>query len=108
MEIKKINGGLIEIKNNNMNTLQVATTIVGTAMSLGYFPQAYKIYKSKSSKNISFITFSIFAVGTLLWVIYGFSIKDITIILSFIPGVIGSWLILLLAFKYRDNKITTE
>lgn len=86
-----------------MNILQIATTIVGTIMSLGYFPQAYKIYKSKSSKNISFLTFSVFAIGTLLWVIYGFSIKDMTIIFSFIPGVIGSWLILFLAFKYKNN-----
>ncbi len=102
-----ISGGLIEIKNNYMNILQIATTIVGTVMSLGYFPQAYKIYKSKSAENISIFTFSIFSVGTLLWTVYGFSINDITLILAFIPGVIGSWLILFLTFRYKSKKIVS-
>ena len=89
-----------------MNTLQIVTTIVGIAMSLGYFPQAYKIYKSKSAENISLLTFSVFGLGTLLWTVYGFSIKDLTIILSFIPGVVGSWLILFLALRYKKQLST--
>ncbi|MFA6226974.1 MAG: SemiSWEET family transporter [Candidatus Paceibacterota bacterium] len=88
-----------------MNILQIATTILGILMSLGYYPQAYKIYRSKSGENISFATYFTFGIGTLLWTIYGFSINDIIIILSFIPGVIGSWLVLFLAFHYRNNKV---
>jgi uncharacterized protein with PQ loop repeat len=35
--------------------LNFLTAIVGVLMSLGYFPQAYKIYKNKSSKDVSLI-----------------------------------------------------
>lgn len=84
-----------------MNFLQIATTVVGTMMSLAYFPQAYRMFKNKSGFNISIPTFLLFGIGTLLWTIYGFSIGDITLILSFIPGVLGSWLILFLAIYYN-------
>lgn len=87
-----------------MKILQILTTITGVVMSLGYFPQAYKLYKSKSPINISIPTFTIFACGTLIWTIYGIMLRDIPLVLSFAVGVIGSWLILILALIYRKNK----
>jgi MtN3 and saliva related transmembrane protein len=84
--------------------LEFLTTIVGIVMSLAYFPQAYKIFKNKSAKNISITSYSIFALGTAIWVIYGITIKSWIIILSFIPGVIGSWLVLILTLVYRKKK----
>jgi uncharacterized protein with PQ loop repeat len=87
-----------------MNALQIATTIVGTMMSLAYFPQAYKMYKNKSGFNISIPTFLLFGIGTTLWTLYGFSINDMTLILSFVPGVVGSWLIFFLAIRYNKVK----
>ncbi len=70
-------------------------------MSVSYFLQAWEIYKNKSSENVSIPSFAIFGVGTFTWFIYGISIKDIPIILSFIAGVVGSWLVLALIFVYR-------
>lgn len=72
-------------------------------MSLAYFPQAYNIYKNKSGFNISIATFVLFGIGTLLWTLYGFSKNDWILIVSFLPGVIGSWLILILTLIYRRN-----
>ena len=86
------------------NFLQIATVIVGTMMSLAYFPQAYQIYKNKSGFNISIPTFLLFGIGTLLWTIYGISIGDMILVVSFLPGVVGSWLILFLTIKYRGGK----
>lgn len=101
-KVKKVLGGSTEI-NKNMKIFQTFVTIMGTVMSLGYFPQAYKIFKSKSSANISIPTFIIFSIGTLTWLIYGFLINDITIILGFIIGVVGSWSVLLLLFLYKNK-----
>ncbi len=84
--------------------IKIAATIMGVIMSLGYFPQAYKVYKNKSSKDISLLAFVIFSLGTLTWFIYGLTIKDIPIILGFILGVIGSWLVLILSIIYRKRK----
>ena len=84
--------------------LEFLTTIMGILMSLAYFPQAYKMFRNKSAKNISIISYSIFALGTALWIIYGIVISSWVIILSFVPGVIGSWLVLILTFIYNKNK----
>ncbi len=72
-------------------------------MSLGYFPQAYRIYKNKSSKNVSILSYVIFSFGTLTWLVYGLLINDLPIILGFILGVIGSWLVLILTLIYNKK-----
>lgn len=90
------------------NILQASTVIVGTMMSLAYFPQAYQIYKNKSGFNISIPTFLLFGIGTLLWTIYGVSIGDLILIVSFLPGVVGSWLILFLTIWYKREKYVSN
>lgn len=72
-------------------------------MSFGYYPQIYKILKTKSVKDISFISYSIFSFGTLTWFLYGILKKDTTIIFGFVFGVIGSFLILILKIFYSKK-----
>ena len=84
-----------------MKFFQILTTVVGIVMSIRYFPQAYRLYKTKSAENISLVSFVIFACGTLIRTLYGIFIHDLVLILSFMVGVIGSWLVLFLAVKYR-------
>lgn len=81
--------------------IQTTVTIVGFAFSIGYYPQAYKIIKTKSAGDISLSSFIIFVIGTTVWTFYGFYERNITIILSFVLGMIGSWLVLLLTLYYR-------
>ncbi len=76
-------------------------TVMGIVMSLGYYPQAYKIWKNKSASDISIPSFIIFSVGTFTWFVYGVYMRDITIISGFILGVIGSWTILGMALYFK-------
>lgn len=87
-----------------VNFIKVFASIMGIIMSLGYFSQAYRVYKNKSSKDISIIAFIIFSIGTLTWLIYGIVSRDIPIMLGFVLGVIGSWLVLILSLIYRKKK----
>ncbi len=75
-------------------------------MSLGYYPQAYRIWKNKSAKDVSLITFTIFGLGTLTWLLYGLYLKDLPIIISFLMGVVGSWLVFALTILYRSRNKT--
>ncbi len=102
--VRRVSGGLIEIKNNFMKIFQIFVTIMGIVMSLGYYPQAYKIWKNKSAKDISIPAFIIFSSGTLTWFVYGIVIKDFPIIVGFVAGVVGSWSILFLSIKYRKQE----
>jgi len=93
-----------------MKTIVTAlATITGIVMSLGYYPQAWKIYKTKSAADISIPAFIIFSFGTATWLLYGLYLSDWTIVSGFGLGVIGSWTILFLslAYKKRGQKIST-
>jgi len=47
-----------------------------------YIPQAYKTIRTRSTKDLSLITFSMLFAGTILWFIYGMYIHDTPIILA--------------------------
>ncbi len=83
--------------------IYLLVSIFGILMSIGHFPQAYKIYKNKSSKDVSLITYVIFFVGGIIWLIYGIIINEFPIIISFIIGVIGTSLVLFLIFRYSKT-----
>ena len=83
--------------------VQWLATITGVLMSLGYYPQAWKVFKTKSAKDISIPSFVIFSIGTASWLGYGIYLHDVTIMLSFGLGVVGSWMILILSIWYRNN-----
>lgn len=86
-----------------MKYFHLFVTVVGIIMSFGYYPQAYKIWKSKSSSQISLLSYLILTVGTTTWLVYGIVLKDFTIISGFTFGFIGSWLVLILAITYRKK-----
>jgi len=86
-----------------LQIFQIVTVITGIIMSIGYFPQAYKIYKHKSAESISLLSYIIFALGTLIWTAYGVFTRDFVVVVSFSIGVVGSWLVLLLALRYRKG-----
>ena len=87
-----------------MNLLAYFATTFGIMMALGYFPQAWKMYRTKSVKDISPFSFLIFFVGNLTWEIYGFSINNWPLIISPLFGLVGAGLVLLLYFIHNENK----
>ncbi len=72
-------------------------------MSISYYPQAYKIWKTKKSKEVSLLTFSFMSVGTIIWLVYGIVFEDPVIIFSFVVGTIGANLVFFLALFYRKK-----
>ncbi|MDD5133011.1 MAG: SemiSWEET family transporter [Candidatus Nanoarchaeia archaeon] len=83
-----------------MSVLSTLATISGSLMALANFPQVYKIYKRKSAKDISAITYSVYILGALIWLLYGLEIKSVPVLISNIIGIIASILILTGWFLY--------
>ncbi len=86
-----------------MTIISSLATIFGTLMALANLPQAYKIFKKKSAKDISIITCSILTIGAIMWVLYGIEIKSFPLILSNTIGVIGVLLVDIGWFIYGRN-----
>ena len=81
--------------------IEILATVMGVMLSLGYYPQAYKIWKSKTADNVSLVSYIIFALGTLSWTLYGIYLHSWVIFVSFVIGAIGSGTVLVLKLLYR-------
>jgi MtN3 and saliva related transmembrane protein len=78
-------------------------TIVGTTAALfttiSFFPQVVKIWTTKSTQDISLVTFLVFCIGAVLWLIYGIMLNDIPIITT--NSIIIFQALIILVFKIR-------
>ena len=50
--------------------------------TIAFLPQALKVWKTKSTKDISLYMFIIFTIGVFSWLVYGIIISDLPIILA--------------------------
>ena len=69
--------------------------------TIAFLPQAIKVYKTKSTKDISLLMFLIFTIGVFSWLIYGLIINDYPVILANAITLILSLFILLYKIKYK-------
>ena len=69
--------------------------------TIAFLPQALKVWKTKSTKDISLYMFVIFTIGVLSWLVYGIIISDLPIILANAVTLILSLFILILKLKYK-------
>jgi len=63
-----------------MTILSVLATVFGVVNGFANFPQIWKIFKTKSAKDLSITTYLILTVGTIIWLLYGIEIRSIPII----------------------------
>lgn len=82
-----------------MSTLSILALVSGVIGALSLAPQAYKIFKRKSAKDISILTYVFFTISGVIWIAYGFELMNWSIILPQIVGgisvvfiIIGWWL----------------
>ena len=76
-------------------------TTGGLIMVFAYFPQIYKIWKRKSSADVSIITYSLFALGVAFWLIYGLSINNLPLIISNTGALIGIGAVIVSCLIYK-------
>jgi MtN3 and saliva related transmembrane protein len=56
--------------------------VAGTLTTLAFLPQLFKVWRSKSAKDISMTWLVTFSGGVLLWLIYGMLLGQIPILLA--------------------------
>ena len=55
--------------------------LAGFLTTIAFVPQAWKIWKSKSAKDVSLPTFMAFTSGVALWLAYGILNQELPIII---------------------------
>ena len=80
-------------------------TAIGLAAAfcttVAFLPQVIKIWKTRSTKDISLGMFSIFSAGIFLWLIYGLMLGDMPLIAA--NGVTLVLTLVILGFKLRHG-----
>ena len=69
--------------------------------TIAFLPQAIKVYKTKSTKDILLLMFIIFTVGVASWLAYGVYLNDLPLIIANTITLILSLFILFYKIKYK-------
>ncbi|HAP66630.1 MAG TPA: hypothetical protein DCQ99_02195 [Nitrospinae bacterium] len=79
------------------------TTVIGliaaTITTLSFIPQLIKTWKLKETKDISLLMFVTLGVGIILWIVYGFLLWDLPLILA--NGITFIFVLIILFFKFK-------
>jgi MtN3 and saliva related transmembrane protein len=83
-----------------MTILTILATVFGALGGLANFPQAYKIFKRKSAKDISILTYSFLFIGTVIWILYGIEIMNFPVLITNVFGAVNIGLVVIGWFLY--------
>ena len=83
-----------------MSYVELVGFAAGILTTIALLPQVIKIWKTKSTKDISLGMFITFTTGIFLWLIYGILINSTPIILANIVTFILSLTILVFKIRY--------
>ena len=75
--------------------------IAATLSSIQLIPQTIRVFRTKSVKDISLLTFMIIMVAAFLWLLHGIHVNDIFIIVANSLAFISSFLIVISKFLFK-------
>tara|TARA_B100000427_G_C14963862_1_gene357977 strand:+ start:200 stop:466 length:267 start_codon:yes stop_codon:yes gene_type:complete len=75
--------------------------LAGLLTTIAFIPQVLKVWKTKSTEDISIWMFLIFTTGVFLWLIYGLLIKNNSIIVANAITFLLSLMILIAIIRFK-------
>ena len=76
---------------------------MGMLMGFANIPQALKIYKTRSAKDVSSVTYGILSVGYFVLLLYGISLGNFVLIVTNLFGFLGVGLVLFGIIRYEKK-----
>ena len=83
------------------NIIDIIGYFAAILTTLSFLPQAINTIKTKDTSGISLIMYSMFTIGVLGWLIYGFIKNDIPIFIANLVTLSLAGVILSLKIKYK-------
>jgi len=84
-----------------MDTIIIVGYIAGALTTLSFVPQVIKAWKMRETRDLSLAMLVLFALGVLLWTLYGFSLNSLPIIAANMVTFVLILVLLLLKFRYN-------
>lgn len=79
---------------------EVLGFIAGLITTGSFVPQAYKVFRTKETKDLSAGMYTIFICGLILWIAYGIRVSAISIIIANTVSILLSLYILIMKLKH--------
>ena len=76
-------------------TIEIFGYIAAILTTAAFLPQLIKTLKTKKADDVSLITLIMFIIGVLCWIIYGYNISSIPILIANLITLILNLLILI-------------
>jgi MtN3 and saliva related transmembrane protein len=83
---------------------KIIGSIAAFLTMFGFVPQAVKVYRTKSAKDVSILTLLQFSLGTVFWITYGLYLKDVIIIAANIVTLTTLAVLILMYFIYTKSQ----
>ena len=65
-----------------MNWISILGLVAAFCTTIAFLPQAIKIIRTKDTSSISTAMYSLFTVGTLMWLLYGIYSHNLPVVLA--------------------------
>ena len=82
----------------------VVATLAPIVNCIQLFPQLYKTFTTKSVKDLSLYSLLLILTTNILWLLHGYFIMDISLVVAGVISMIVNITLLVLYFLYRRNK----
>ncbi|MBI2044275.1 SemiSWEET transporter [Candidatus Pacearchaeota archaeon] len=83
-----------------MDWITILGLIAAFLTTLSFVPQAIKTIRTKRTKDLSLMMYSLFTLGVFLWLIYGIMVSDLPLILANTISLIFVSITLVMKIKY--------
>ncbi|MFA5339452.1 MAG: SemiSWEET transporter [Candidatus Omnitrophota bacterium] len=87
-----------------MDRITLLGLLAAACTTIAFFPQAYKVYKTHHTRDLSMPMYVLFSIGILLWLIYGIMINNLPIIFANAVTIVSCVYILAMMVKNRGGK----
>jgi MtN3 and saliva related transmembrane protein len=84
-----------------MDTVTIIGLIAAAFTTIALFPQLIKVWKTKSTKDISTGMFTLYCGGVFLWFIYGVYLTNLPIMIANSLAFVQALVILMFKARYK-------
>lgn len=84
-----------------MDAANLLGLLAGTLTTASFLPQVIKTWRSRSAGDISLVMFALFSLGVLLWIVYGFTVGAVPVIVANVITLLLSLTILIFKIRYK-------
>lgn len=76
--------------------------VAGMFTTASFLPQVIKTWKSRSAKDLSLGMFTLFCLGVALWLLYGFMVNDLPVIIANTVTLLLASTLLLFKLRWKE------